>query len=156
MTAQNYTAEPWEVITNCPGECCWHIQQVGNDNLMDTINNPEMSQADARRIVACVNACADIEDPANYIASMRKELDLANHRVLTCGVAATHPDANLSRREKDYGGKWDSPQAESVRRVREQRDELLTSFKEVLRISDRKHDAWDAAKAAIAKVETKS
>jgi hypothetical protein len=34
-----------------------------------------------------------------------------------------------------------------------QRDELLDALKEVVRISDRKHDAWDKAKAAIAKAE---
>lgn len=38
-------------------------------------------------------------------------------------------------------------------RAEEQRDELLKALKEVVRISDRKHDAWDAAKAAIAKAE---
>lgn len=30
---------------------------------------------------------------------------------------------------------------------------LLDDMKEVLRISDRKHDAWDRAKATIAKIE---
>lgn len=30
---------------------------------------------------------------------------------------------------------------------------LLPAMKEVLRISDRKHEAWDAAKDAIAKIE---
>lgn len=30
---------------------------------------------------------------------------------------------------------------------------LIPSMKEVLRISDRKHDAWDAVKAGISKVE---
>jgi hypothetical protein len=31
--------------------------------------------------------------------------------------------------------------------------DLLAALKEVVRISDRKHDAWDAARAAIAKAE---
>lgn len=31
--------------------------------------------------------------------------------------------------------------------------ELLAALNEVVRISDRKHDAWDAARAAIAKAE---
>jgi|HubBroStandDraft_4_1064222.scaffolds.fasta_scaffold01416_11 hypothetical protein len=31
--------------------------------------------------------------------------------------------------------------------------ELLAALKEVVRISDRKHDAWDSAHAAIAKAE---
>lgn len=33
--------------------------------------------------------------------------------------------------------------------------ELLPALKEVVRISNRKHDAWDAARAAIAKAEPK-
>jgi LPS O-antigen subunit length determinant protein (WzzB/FepE family) len=32
----------------------------------------------------------------------------------------------------------------------QQRDELISALEEVLRISDRKHDAWDRARAAIA------
>jgi hypothetical protein len=32
-------------------------------------------------------------------------------------------------------------------------DKLVEAMREVLRISDRKHDAWDAAKAAIAEYE---
>lgn len=32
----------------------------------------------------------------------------------------------------------------------QQRDEMIASFEEVLRISDRKHDAWDRARAAVA------
>ena len=35
--------------------------------------------------------------------------------------------------------------------VRLQRDELLAALQAVVAISDRKHDAWDAAKAAIDK-----
>ena len=35
--------------------------------------------------------------------------------------------------------------------LKAQNAELISSFSEVLRISDRQHDAWDAAKAAIAK-----
>lgn len=35
--------------------------------------------------------------------------------------------------------------------LKAQNAELISSFSEVLRISDRQHDAWDAAKASIAK-----
>lgn len=60
MADKKHTPEPWEAVTPCPGECCWHIQQVGNESEWDMINNPEMSRADAHRIVACVNACLNI------------------------------------------------------------------------------------------------
>jgi len=61
---RTHTKEPWEAVTDCPGECCWHLQYVGNDNPMDRVNSPEMSEADARRIAACVNACAGISNHA--------------------------------------------------------------------------------------------
>lgn len=35
--------------------------------------------------------------------------------------------------------------------LKAQNAEMISTFFEVLRISDRQHDAWDAAKAAIAK-----
>ena len=37
--------------------------------------------------------------------------------------------------------------------LRQQRDELLEALEEVIAISNRKHDAWDKAKAAIAKAK---
>jgi len=46
------------------------------------------------------------------------------HQVLTCGVAAEHPDAELSRTGA-YINKWDSPQAEAVRKLRAERDQLV-------------------------------
>jgi hypothetical protein len=39
-------------------------------------------------------------------------------------VIATHPDPNLSR-TKAYAGKWNSQQAEAVRKLRDERDQLL-------------------------------
>ena len=41
-----------------------------------------------------------------------------------------------------------------LRRLHTVNTELLETMREVLRISDRKHDAWDAAHAAIAKATT--
>jgi hypothetical protein len=54
----------------------------------------------------------------------RRHHDLLLHKIIACGVAASHPDPALSRRAKDYGGKWDSPQAQKVREVRDERDAL--------------------------------
>lgn len=50
-------------------------------------------------------------------AALRAEATLLTHKAITCGVAASHPDPNLSRRGA-YGGTWDSPQAEDVRQLR--------------------------------------
>lgn len=67
---------------------------------------------------------------AEEIAELRPERDfaveqlqLATHQVITCGVAARHPDANLSRTGA-YGSTWNSPQAEEVRKLRDERDAL--------------------------------
>lgn len=43
------------------------------------------------------------------------------------------------------------PNPEANARLIAAAPDLLDALKEVVRISDRKHDAWDAARAAIAK-----
>jgi hypothetical protein len=57
------------------------------------------------------------------LKAWKAAVELTTHKIITCGVAASHPDANLSR-TKAYGGKWDSPQAQEVRKLRDERDEL--------------------------------
>lgn len=54
-----HTEEPWEYVTQYPGECCWNLKQRGAEYLsgFEMINSPELSKDDARRIVACVNSC---------------------------------------------------------------------------------------------------
>lgn len=64
-------------------------------------------------------------------AELRASLKLMEHKVITCGVAATHPDAALTLRA-DYM-KWNSPQAEAVRALRADRDELR---------AERERTAW--------------
>lgn len=44
--------------------------------------------------------------------------------------------------------------AQSIKDVVQQRDELIAALEQVIAISDRKHDAWDRAKAAIAACKT--
>lgn len=52
------------------------------------------------------------------LEGFREHCDLLTHKVITCGVAADHPDANLSRTGA-YSSKWNSPQAERVRVLRD-------------------------------------
>lgn len=73
----------------------------------------------------------------HQLAALRNEINLLTHKVITCGVAASHPDPELSLREKDYGGKWDSPQAEKVRELRRDRDRIITLANDAL-------SAWDS------------
>jgi hypothetical protein len=52
-------------------------------------------------------------------------------------------------------GIWDnSPTAEANAKLIAAAPDLLEALIEVVRISDRKHDAWDKAKAAIKKATT--
>ena len=53
----------------------------------------------------------------------RKHCDTLTHQVICCGVAASHPDATLTTRGA-YAGKWNSAQAEEVRKLRADRDRL--------------------------------
>lgn len=65
---------------------------------------------------------------------LRKELKLIEHKCITCGVAATHPNAELTLRA-DYM-KWDSPQAQAVRSLRAECDKLRAA------------EAWTRAQSA--------
>lgn len=65
----------------------------------------------------------DIDRMLATIMALRKEHKLLTHKIITCGVAASHPDASLSHRGA-YAEKWDSQQAQEVRALRKQRDEL--------------------------------
>jgi hypothetical protein len=65
-----------------------------------------------------------------------REVRLLTHKVITCGVAAEHPDPALSRRVADYGGPWDSPQAEAVRKLRAERDEARRALRDLVTAYD--------------------
>lgn len=55
--------------------------------------------------------------------AFKRDANLNAHKVIACGVAASHPDPNLSRTGA-YAEKWDSPQAQAVRALRAERDRL--------------------------------
>ena len=61
------------------------------------------------------------------IEAFAVENDTLRHQVIACGVAASHPDVNLSRTGA-YAGKWNSQQAESVRNLRAERDALAKAL----------------------------
>lgn len=65
-----------------------------------------------------------------HINLQREEMQLLTCKILTCGVAAEHKDPELSKRARDYGGPWDSPQAQRVRELRDSRDRLREAVKE--------------------------
>ena len=114
-----HTPEPWPVPDTAAFRWAREYEQL---------NAGSLSLADYLRAKACVDACAGMDDPEVAIKALRKELKLTTHKVLTCGVAASHPDAALSSNPKHYGGPWDSPQAQAVRALRTQRDDLASEL----------------------------
>lgn len=68
----------------------------------------------------------EIEELRANVLAYRKQCDTLLHQVLCCGVAASHTDATLTTRGA-YAGKWNSPQAEEVRKLRAERDAMLTA-----------------------------
>jgi hypothetical protein len=69
---ERHTKEPWRLSDNQPD----NIEGVFSDGcLRDSwCRDPICSEADAARIVACVNACTGMKDPAAEIAKMREAL----------------------------------------------------------------------------------
>lgn len=116
-----------------PGYCGELI--ASNGNTIATFNE-EPGKANARRLVACWNACED-EDTAMLEAIVREGTTIRRR----------HDDA-LRWKEKYQGMLCD---------VERQRDELLDALKAVLQVTahlDACHATVEQAQAAIAKTET--
>jgi hypothetical protein len=86
-------------------------------------------------------------DHARRVAELEAEVALLTHKCITCGVAASHPNPDLTRTGA-YAGKWDSPQAEAVRKLR-QRCEAAEADAGRLRA-----DATEAVEGLIALLKT--
>lgn len=72
MSKMNHTPEPW----------CTNGREIGDSPMMYTKisnsisgNSYEQAEANAARIVACVNACGGMEDPAREIAELRQAVE---------------------------------------------------------------------------------
>lgn len=85
----------------------------------DVPNHPNPKTHDGCRIGARLDWCE-----ANRKALVN-QINLLTHKVITCGIAASHPDAELTRRLKCYAEDWNSPQADEVRALRAERDALV-------------------------------
>jgi len=68
----------------------------------------------------------EIQELRAQVEAWRKQCETLTNQVICCGVAARHPDATLTTRGA-YAGKWNSPQAEEVRKLRAERDALLAA-----------------------------
>jgi hypothetical protein len=93
---------------------------LGPDFIVDRMNLYLYSslQAYGRQCFAAGEAKAGAE-----VASLKSEVQLLTHKILCCGVAATHPDSTLTTRGA-YAEEWASQQADEVRALRADRDAL--------------------------------
>lgn len=74
-----HTKEPWEAFTECPGQCCWLIRTAyDEDGDSELITSPETGEENARRIVACVNACVGIDTVQVEMLNVASALESLN------------------------------------------------------------------------------
>jgi len=67
MTEQGKFGEPWELSVECGA---YIIRDVNRTTICREVN---ISPGVAYRIVACVNACEGVEDPAAEIAELKRQ-----------------------------------------------------------------------------------
>jgi len=84
-----------------------------------------LPEVDAQYIEAASPAA--VAGLLDHIEALAAEVERLRHQVITCGVAARHPDADLTR-TGSYAGKWNSQQAEDVRALRADRDRLRAAL----------------------------
>ncbi len=101
------------------------------EDAMTHIANLEAAYASLELTVAALRK--EVAELTNERDAYAKESDLRLHMILTCGVAADHPDANLSRTGA-YAGKWNSKQAEYVRTLRDRAEQSSSRLSEAERL----------------------
>ena len=121
----SHTPEPWEVT-----DSRYIRQSNGPRHVVARATKMDGMEANARRIVACINACEGMDT---------ESLESIAGRIAAKSVLQMH--ANYVGNKAKFAS------------LEEQRDKLLAALVYVIRISDRDHDAWNHAKALIAEVK---
>ena len=73
----NHTPEPWYWHEN-DSYCEINSErdgQIGDSCASSCLGDIDLGRANARRIVACVNACEGMEDPSAEIAELKRQRD---------------------------------------------------------------------------------
>lgn len=89
-----------------------------------------LSTAQLGEIAGALGMDTDAPTTQEILAAIKRLKAAVNdltHQVICCGVAATHPDAELTKKGA-YAGKWNSAQAEEVRKLRADRDRLRATY----------------------------
>lgn len=135
-----HTPEPWKVSDDENGECIVfadknNVQGAKGSEFIDC-----NTSANARRIVACVNACAGVEDPSIY--PMAKMLRFADEQRAACFALEKQRDellVKVAAWEQKAANWMASPEAaqrldgyrdlaQRLNIAEQQRDELLVAL----------------------------
>lgn len=92
----------------------------------------------------------ELNATAGGVATLERQRD--NYRAVLEGAEYQNLDAMGTQRPADSRRVGEMAK-QCVLDLQALRDELLAALEEVVAISDRKHDAWDRARAAIAKAK---
>lgn len=135
-----HTKEPWHIGQE--EDCGWvdFYSHGNNEDMPIGSTRHENSLENARRIVACVNACAGMEDPMIKIEEYRLRAESAEHSM---GIKRSPNDVMTV-----YG-----MTLHRILGLNAMNLELLSALKGVVRVADRNTDEFNSARAAIAKAE---
>ena len=144
---QKHTPEPWKVIE--PTAWPWGIDVADNkDCLVLRLDMPCHSTSDESLADVMSGKCFDRFGGRDDAAAANAAQMEKARRIVACVNACE----GLSTDELERFGLASAFGTELLE-IEKQRNQLLAALEEVIRISDRKHDAWDNAKAAIAAVK---
>ncbi len=106
--SDKHTPEPWEwgdVEIDCPTDDFYSEAIKAGPAEVPSLSNPERAEADARRIVACVNACAGIPTE-DLEASVPGSLRMAVTALETIEADQKSRDNDIVAREAFALMKW--------------------------------------------------
>jgi len=118
MSAQ-HTQEPWSIGEDNDG---WYITYIPSDEQ----HGYGLSESDAERIVACVNACAGMsnDELAEFAdGSLKTWIDDAEETLKAVCIAVE---------DVDYSGRCEK----GIYALKQQRDELLAALKDLVSMQD--------------------
>ena len=156
-TQDRHTPEPWICREHTFGPAAeptslWKIVMTADGNF--TYVAEQLTEANARRIVACVNACAGMDDPATMILAIRKsnekryvEIAVLKQQRDELAAAVKAVSAMLVDTPRDRLGRLDIVATDTRERVR------LLAVKYKVESKDYIDQCGKVLRAALAKLD---
>lgn len=133
MSEQKHTGGEWDYfVGNANGRGLIRIEQHGTGKIISTMVRGEISEANARRIVACVNALEGMD--TEMLETLKSNLKM-------------FVDDAYARNNERYALQ------DKVEELTAQRDELLAGLRECKHYSSTYSHVCEIADALIAKIE---